>query len=538
MKLRELIELTRGLDDRAFLERFACPFLMEEGHLPHEAKLKLGRPPTNEVPPGELDQELDEMAERRVFPIRRKDGNSGEVTIGRGAATDIQLDIQSASTRHAVLKPPGDGRAHWVVVDTVSTNGTFVDGTKIGTGREVDLVDATVVRFGPDLRLAFYEPHQFLRVLRQISKAISAAKPGTPDGGKTIAPKFRPTEVHKGEAVAKALGEPSLLDTEVTRAANLPPTPTAKAPPRPAPAVAAKGPPPPAPAKKPGAAPAPGPGEKTEIGLKVPADLRVPGAPRPASAPSPRPAGSVSAAGSGTLRAVPKEGAEAVPAVVLACDPFVPLPLEPFRPIVIGRVPGNEMVLPNPQVSRRHCEVERVRDGVVVRDLGSANGVYIGDRKVDRGTVPFGGNFTIGPYKLEVRPLDPSQLPSGPSPGETMVARPKAQDEGLRGTFEDMPLTEILSGVEFNQKTGIIDIQGDAGIAGFVSFRGGAPHQARCGKTEGEPALYQLLALSTGRFVLKSDEASVGPRAIDASFTKILLEHGRRRDEGSKAKKS
>jgi pSer/pThr/pTyr-binding forkhead associated (FHA) protein len=194
------------------------------------------------------------------------------------------------------------------------------------------------------------------------------------------------------------------------------------------------------------------------------------------------------------------------------------------------------MVLPNPQVSRRHCEVERVREGVVIRDLGSANGVYMDDRKVDRATVPLGGTFTIGPYKLEIRPLDPSLVPAGPSPGDTMVARGQPNDEGLRGSFEDMPLTEILSGVEFNQKTGVIDIQGDAGIAGFVSFRGGAPHQARCGKMEGEPALYELLALKRGRFVLKSDEASVGARSIEASFTKILLEHGRRRDEGSKAK--
>src|SRR5579871_2883834 len=166
MKVRDLLELTRGLDDKGFLDRFPCPFLLEEGLLPHETKLKIGdATDTSKHSAEAITQQLATIAERQVFPLRRRDGKVGDVTVGRGELMDVRLDLQSVSTRHAVLKAPGDGRARWRVVDTVSTNGTFVDGVRIATGREVELSEATVVRFGPELRLAYYESQQLLTVL-------------------------------------------------------------------------------------------------------------------------------------------------------------------------------------------------------------------------------------------------------------------------------------------------------------------------------------------------------------------------------------
>src|SRR5205085_7813273 len=138
--------------------------------------------------------------------------------------------------------------------------------------------------------------------------------------------------------------------------------------------------------------------------------------------------------------------------------------------------------------------------GVVVRDLKSANGTFVDERRIDRQTVPFNGVFRIGPYALEVRCLDPAAT-AAPTFGDTLISAKASKADGLRGTFEDMPLTEMLSGVEFNQKTGVIDIQGEDGTAGFVSFRGGLPHQARCGKLEGESAVLALLRITHGRFI-------------------------------------
>jgi pSer/pThr/pTyr-binding forkhead associated (FHA) protein len=508
MKLKELLEAIRGLDDRAFLERFPHPFLLEEGLLRHETR-SFSKPG-----PERDESRLDEISERQVFPIHRRDGKVGDVALGRSAPMDIKLDAQSVSSRHAVFKPPGDGRSRWVVVDTVSTNGTFVDGVRIATGREVELSEATVLRFGPDLRLAFYETQQLLTVLRKLT---AAREPQTARLSPVTQAPTAPTAASPIPAAFATLpatptlrrepgGDPNLLETDVVRREEVEKRLAASSG-RPSSVQRSA----PAPVVRPAMKFETGVGSKTETDLNI--TIAASAAPaRPARQPGPA-----------------MVGPESV--VVLSCDPFAALPLELHRPICVGRVPGNDFVLPNPQVSRRHCEIERVREGVVVRDLKSANGTFFEDRKIDRQLVPFNGVFRIGPYALEVRCLD-ANVASAPSFGDTMVSSQKA--DGIRGTFEDMPFAEILSGVEFNQKTGVIDIQGDDGTAGFVSYRGGAPHQASCGKLEGQAAILALLRIKKGRFILKSDEAAVGPRAIDVTFTKILLEHGRLSDEGSR----
>ncbi len=516
MKLKELMEAVRGLDDKAFLQRFPNPFLLEEGLLRHETR-SFGKPGEN----GDVSSRWDELSERQVFPIQRRDGKVGDVALGRGALMDVKLDAQSVSSRHAVFKPPGDGRGRWVVVDTVSTNGTFVDGVRIATGREVELSEATVLRFGPDLRLAFYESAQLLQVLRNLAAAQKAVGPAAaiPAAIKALPP----TPTLRSDPSIDKLLDQALVETDVItrddfkKAATAPTVTSAPQPNRASSLVQRSLPAPPKPQGGPGGTGKPGAdvGTTTETNLRVPDVDKAPDVDKTPSSP-PRPPGPAAV------------GPEAV--VVLSCEPFAPLPLELHKPVCIGRVPGNDFVLPNPQVSRRHCELERVREGVVVRDLKSANGTFYEEHRIDRQLVPFNGIFKIGPYTLEVRCVDPT-LSAAPSFGDTMVSARTSRADGLRGTFEDMPLTEILSGVEFNQKTGVIDIQGEDGTAGFGFYRGGAPHQARAGKVEGEPAVLALLGIKRGRFILRSDEAAVGPRGIEATFTKILLEHGRISDE-------
>jgi FHA domain/Domain of unknown function (DUF1707) len=50
--------------------------------------------------------------------------------------------------------------------------------------------------------------------------------------------------------------------------------------------------------------------------------------------------------------------------------------------LVIGRAPGCDVLLPNPEVSRRHAEVRRVEGGWELRDLGSTNGTRVNGRRV------------------------------------------------------------------------------------------------------------------------------------------------------------
>ena len=78
--------------------------------------------------------------------------NAKTLTIGRGAPNDIRLDDDEfASAHHARVEPRRDGV--WVE-DIGSTNGTYVNGTRLG--RPQKLAPGDIVRIGEtDLR---FEP--------------------------------------------------------------------------------------------------------------------------------------------------------------------------------------------------------------------------------------------------------------------------------------------------------------------------------------------------------------------------------------------
>ena len=65
------------------------------------------------------------------------------VTVGRLSECTIPLNDQNVSRRHAEIRP---GRGAYVVADLGSTNGTMVNGTRIGG--EQRLADGDIVSFG------------------------------------------------------------------------------------------------------------------------------------------------------------------------------------------------------------------------------------------------------------------------------------------------------------------------------------------------------------------------------------------------------
>jgi hypothetical protein len=61
------------------------------------------------------------------------------------------------------------------------------------------------------------------------------------------------------------------------------------------------------------------------------------------------------------------------------------IPLTEDRPLVIGRNPSADVLLPEGYVSRWHAEI-LVADGrVLLRDLGSRNGTWLGERRLAEG---------------------------------------------------------------------------------------------------------------------------------------------------------
>ncbi len=71
--------------------------------------------------------------------------------------------------------------------------------------------------------------------------------------------------------------------------------------------------------------------------------------------------------------------------------------------ISIGRHPENTIQFDDLQVSRRHAQVFRKRDGVYIKDLGSGNGIYIGPLRIDDYRLSDGDIIRIGKQQIQFR---------------------------------------------------------------------------------------------------------------------------------------
>lgn len=67
----------------------------------------------------------------------------------------------------------------------------------------------------------------------------------------------------------------------------------------------------------------------------------------------------------------------------------------------LGRHPDSDIFLDDVTVSRRHVEVERAPGGTVVRDVGSLNGTYLNQQRIE-GEVALGDGdeLQVGKFKL------------------------------------------------------------------------------------------------------------------------------------------
>jgi ABC transport system ATP-binding/permease protein len=72
--------------------------------------------------------------------------------------------------------------------------------------------------------------------------------------------------------------------------------------------------------------------------------------------------------------------------------------------ITIGRAPDNELVLDHPQVSRVHAMIERMGTRYRIKDLKSANGVFVGEKRIEREAwLKEGDEIRIGGVTLKLR---------------------------------------------------------------------------------------------------------------------------------------
>jgi hypothetical protein len=118
--------------------------------------------------------------------------------------------------------------------------------------------------------------------------------------------------------------------------------------------------------------------------------------------------------------------------------PTTQVPLQTEQ-LTVGRSAGNDLVLADPEVSRRHMRVVRRADGFAVEDTGSTNGTFVNGQRISHLTLLQDGDaidlgdtvrlrFIGAPAPAAFMPIDVAEKPTQAySPAAHPTAAPAAR---------------------------------------------------------------------------------------------------------------
>ncbi len=137
--------------------------------------------------------------------------------------------------------------------------------------------------------------------------------------------------------------------------------------------------------------------------------------------------------------------------------------------LLIGRHPECDIQIDSRKISRRHCCIAHVGDYLVVRDLGSTNGIRINGVRVLEGRLKADDELTIGGHRYQVSwdVLPPSSAgaaqgtPEKAEPEGPLEAVPIDNDELIEACDQPIPLAEAASA-----PPGVVGRDSDAPVAG------------------------------------------------------------------------
>ena len=118
-------------------------------------------------------------------------------------------------------------------------------------------------------------------------------------------------------------------------------------------------------------------------------------------------------------------------------------------PVVVGRDEGAAIKLDDPEVSAVHCELRAVNEGVLVRDLGSTNGTFIGPLRLREGVVTAKTELLVGQSRIVIEPTGKQRVDVGYADrfGELVGASPKMRRVfGVLERVAKTPLSILILG--------------------------------------------------------------------------------------------
>lgn len=150
------------------------------------------------------------------------------------------------------------------------------------------------------------------------------------------------------------------------------------------------------------------------------------------------------------ITAILASGRVSMPAQLVGLDDGIRILLD--KPIMLlGRDAECDIQFDSRKVSRRHCCVAQVGNQLIVRDLGSTNGIRVNGTRVVEGYLKSGDELTVGNNRYQVqwgdivpraRPVEEKQPPQMPPKKPAPVQ--DAKDEDLENCDEPIPLAEPI----------------------------------------------------------------------------------------------
>src|SRR5271155_854333 len=102
----------------------------------------------------------------------------------------------------------------------------------------------------------------------------------------------------------------------------------------------------------------------------------------------------------------------------------------------IGRDRSCEVVLAAGGVSRKHCVLEKTREGgLVLRDLGSRNGTFVNGERVEKTRLKEGDKLGVGEATVRVETLRPGEEAATDATPRALSGPPPAERSDQAVTF-------------------------------------------------------------------------------------------------------
>jgi DNA-binding NtrC family response regulator len=122
--------------------------------------------------------------------------------------------------------------------------------------------------------------------------------------------------------------------------------------------------------------------------------------------------------------------------------------------LLVGTGPLCELRLTDPTVSRRHASIDLTELGVLVSDLGSTNGSFLGDARVVAAYLSRGVRLRLGSTTIEVRPVtsEPARTKRAGSLGRMASTSPRMMN--VLSLCERLAATEVAIVLEGETGTG------------------------------------------------------------------------------------